>query len=41
MLFCMRRCFALVHFALDAGYETALVMVLTWLYNDLEGSDEH
>src|SRR5438046_251700 len=28
------------HFVLDVGTETALLYVLTWLYNDLKGGDE-
>ncbi|KAI5859440.1 UbiA prenyltransferase family [Durotheca rogersii] len=29
------------HFFLGAGAETALIQILTWLYNDLKGGDEN
>lgn len=41
MLLCIPAVFALNHFALDMGHETALQMLLAWLYNDLKGGDEH
>ncbi|KAF2841054.1 hypothetical protein M501DRAFT_930737 [Patellaria atrata CBS 101060] len=29
------------HYVLDVGVESALILILTWLYNDLRGGDEN
>ncbi|PSN65036.1 hypothetical protein BS50DRAFT_635861 [Corynespora cassiicola Philippines] len=40
MLFFIPTVFALNHFLLQVGNECALILILTWLYNDLRGGDE-
>lgn len=41
MLFFIPLVLVVNHFLLDAGVETALIQILTWLYNDLRGGDDH
>ncbi|KAI1490700.1 UbiA prenyltransferase family-domain-containing protein [Biscogniauxia mediterranea] len=41
MLFFIPVVLVVNHFLLGAGTETALIQILTWLYNDLRGGDEN
>lgn len=41
MLVAIPVVFAFNHFALHVGTECAFLLILTWLYNDLGGGDEH
>lgn len=41
MLVCIPLVLALNHFVFHVGIECCLILILTWLYNDLRGGDEN